>query len=519
MLTLLNLPKKNGARGSMNNLKPPQRKLNLYPHRREKRKERRRKKKGNLKEKKNLRKTWQVLKTPKCKNNLQPLEKKLPKRRKKKHKKSHSKSGLSIANTSAPTVETKDAPEGQLDPTNGEAQANGEEISPPVKEVEDTGIPKQVTPPKANESSPPKTTAEGDTGNMAGSSIAKNAQPQMDPSTNANVAATVTPATTQNILQETSLVEETIIEPPNQALNEVNIVVTEAGGDGEEKQSNEGEHSSTKDHHQPDPENEEESYDVTDDFLNSSAEFLLPSHVLQSVKSLAPEDALAKLLDTYGTNMPIANDKRQELQREQESLELQFRKDVIEGNMLTYVETDPTLYFNHKSLFHKLQTRPISEAFSLQVTQAENFLDQYARNFQHFTKTTNALNDQITARAKHYNLASRENAEVNNMKAASTRAFLQIIACEDNIARWRTEIRELEGKIAQEEETEKLLADKAVEVPRTIIEDKEKLGIQHYSEAIRVGLEVNRLAGEKNALQGKLTHTKGLYDQFRRAHL
>jgi hypothetical protein len=43
------------------------------------------------------------------------------------------------------------------------------------------------------------------------------------------------------------------------------------------------------------------------------------------------------------------------------------------------------------------------------------------------------------------------NLEVRNLRSGVTAAYLKTASCEDNIARWRAEIRELETKIAEEE--------------------------------------------------------------------
>ncbi|GAU28512.1 hypothetical protein TSUD_156690 [Trifolium subterraneum] len=250
-----------------------------------------------------------------------------------------------------------------------------------------------------------------------------------------------------------------------------------------------------------------------------TSDFFLPSHVLQSVKNLTPEEALDTLLKTYGNEVPIAEEDKQKLEEERKGLELHFQKTIIEGDMLSYVDQHSAVYFNLKSLFTRLQNHPISEALSFQVTQAENLLEQYARSLQHFNSLTTDLNKQIETRVKHFDLASQGNAEVNALKAASASAFLQISACEDNIARWKSEIRELEHKIGQEEEKKKQLEAQAVEVPKATLEEKAKTGIHHYSEALRAGVEADCLAGEKNAVQRKLTHIKSLYDQFRQAHI
>ncbi|GAU21460.1 hypothetical protein TSUD_32910 [Trifolium subterraneum] len=447
-----------------------------------------------------------------------------------------------------------------------------EEISPTNKVVEDTEVPTQVIVSTPDETSPPKASVEVDPNVEAdplndkevnnpespvqevlsttqeqsspkksakvvgASSTAKETEPseeegkvtmdvdtqasknenqtgdiaqtQVDPPIESNIAAQANP--------DPSLNEEPILNSP-QPLDNNDNVITKAVEDDEDNSSNRGEHSSTRDHHQSKSGDEDEVYEATDDFLNSSAgyartartgdsleddgtsaskpvsDFYLPSHILQSVKSLTPEEALDTLIKTYGSKVTIAEEQKQELDRQ--TLELHFQKTIVEGDMLSYIDRDRTSYFNLKSLLHKLQNHSISEALSFQVTQAENFLEEYARSLQHFNRLSNDLNNQIDIRVKHFDMASQGNAE------------------------WKSEIRELEWKIAQEEEKKKQLEEKAVEVPRATIEEKAKIGIQHYSEALRAGVEVGRLAGDKNVVQRKLAHIKNLYDQFRQAHV
>ncbi|GAU46448.1 hypothetical protein TSUD_402150 [Trifolium subterraneum] len=472
-------------------------------------------------------------------------------KKKKKHKKSHSQPDPSATVTSKPTVEvneglvtkvpsvdpdstpvktpTPNSPkdtnlgQGETSPTvlvpetspdsivknvvselNQQLEHSGkEEISPTNKVVEDTEIPTQVIVSTPDETSPPKASVEVDP-NVENDPLnvkevnkpetpfqevlsttqeqswpKKSTEVVVDPPIESKIAAQANP--------DPSLNEEPILNSP-QPLNNNDNVVTKAVEDDEDNLSNKGEYSSTRDHHQSKSGDKDEVYEATNDFLNSSAgyartartrdsleddgtsaskpvsDFYLPSHILQSVKSLTLEEALDALLKTYASEVPVAEEQKQELERERETLELHFQKTIVEGDMLSYIDRDPTSYFNLKSLFHKLQNHSISEALSFQVTQAENFLEQYARSLQHFN-------------------------------------------------------RELERKISQEEEKKKQLEEKAVEVPRATMEEKAKIGIQHYSEALPAGVEVDRLAGEKNAIQRKLAHIRNLYDQFRQAHV
>ncbi|GAU19661.1 hypothetical protein TSUD_240090 [Trifolium subterraneum] len=478
--------------------------------------------------------------------------------------------------------------EGELSPTNKtvedlgvptrNAVSNLDEISPPKASTEDkltveagssqdgeikdldtapretlATIPEQTTPKNSNESNLEVVGTPAKTKELNSSGVEKGITENVDiqVSRDENLAA----ATTQTQVEppvEDVIAAQTNPNPPltrgpmmefSQPSEEDNAEATKVMEDVEGGISDKGEHSSTKDPHPSKSGHEDEGYEATDDFLNSSAgytrtartddsidddgtsvskptsDFFLPSHVLQSVKDLAPEEALDTLLKTYGSEIPISEEDKQKLEDERKGLELHFQKTIIEGDMLSYVDQQSAVYFNLRSLFTTLQRLPISEALSFQITQAENLLEQYARSLQHFNRLTIDLNKQIEARAKHFDLASQGNEEVNTLKATSASAFLQISACEDNIARWKSEIRELENKIGQEEERKKHLEAQAVEVPKATIEEKAKTGIHHYSEALRAGVEMDRLGAEKNAVQRKLAHIKSLYDQFRQAHI
>jgi hypothetical protein len=118
----------------------------------------------------------------------------------------------------------------------------------------------------------------------------------------------------------------------------------------------------------------------TDEFLNSSGErahsaktgnshddegtsvskpppeVYLPRGVLQGLKDLTPDEALDKLLSSFGAYIPTAADREKALQLEQAEHEERFRREVIEGDMLGLLERDPTIYFNIKALFNQLQT-------------------------------------------------------------------------------------------------------------------------------------------------------------------
>jgi phage shock protein A len=91
-------------------------------------------------------------------------------------------------------------------------------------------------------------------------------------------------------------------------------------------------------------------------------------------------------------------------------------------------------------------------------------------------------------------------------------------ACDENIAHWRAEIRELEQKIAEEEAKKEKFATQADVVSRLKIEELARDGIQQYSEGLVVSSEVDRLANENEVLKRKLAHTKEQYENFRAAN-
>jgi uncharacterized coiled-coil DUF342 family protein len=152
------------------------------------------------------------------------------------------------------------------------------------------------------------------------------------------------------------------------------------------------------------------------------------------------------------------------------------------------------------------------------VTQAEAFLEQYAKHFQQLQLNSQAQHAKLKLKEQHFAQAKQRNDEANQMKAESTSAFLQIAACDENISHWRAEIRDLEQKIAEEEGKKKKFVSQAAEVSRARIEELAQDGIKQYSEGLVASSEVDRLANENEVLRRKLTHTKEQYQHFRNAN-
>jgi hypothetical protein len=190
-----------------------------------------------------------------------------------------------------------------------------------------------------------------------------------------------------------TLVTKDVIEDADEAQNE-------------DDQPLEEEHSTTNTHQNKQIVLNDDHTMNTDEFLNSSSgyahtaktgesngdegnsalkpppDLYLPSEVLQGLRNLTPDEALDKLLSSFGAYIPTAADREKALQLEQEEHERRFYREIIEGDMLALLERDSTLYFNIKALFNKLQTPRTREDLFLRVTQAEAFLEQYAKHFQ-----------------------------------------------------------------------------------------------------------------------------------------
>jgi predicted RNase H-like nuclease (RuvC/YqgF family) len=104
------------------------------------------------------------------------------------------------------------------------------------------------------------------------------------------------------------------------------------------------------------------------------------------------------------------------------------------------------------------------------------------------------------------------------MKAASTGAFLQMSACEENISCWKAEIRELEKKIAEEETKRERFASQAAAVSRVRIEELAQDGLKEYSQGLLANRDADHLASENEVLRRKLVNFKEQYQHFKNAN-
>ncbi|KAK2443244.1 hypothetical protein QL285_014365 [Trifolium repens] len=111
------------------------------------------------------------------------------------------------------------------------------------------------------------------------------------------------------------------------------------------------------------------------------------------------------------------------------------------------------------------------------------------------------------------------NLEVSNLRSGVTAAYLKTTACEDNIARWRAEIRELETKIAEEERLQEHYFKLATEVTPAQIEAKANEGLRLCNDAATIKATAQRIDKESNLLKIKLSQLKELYRTFQRTSL
>jgi hypothetical protein len=342
--------------------------------------------------------------------------------------------------------------------------------------------------------------------------------------------------------QNTTLANTSTKPPSPEVHNNDDVVEDAADVNIEKSQPDEDEHSTTNNHPNKQTVLADDHTIDTDEFLNSSSEHAhsaktgdsngdegtsvskpppdvyLPRKILQGLKDLTPDEALDKLLSSFGAYIPTAADREKALQLEQAEHEERFRREVIEGDMLGLLERDPTIYFNIKALFNQLQTPGTRADLFLLVTQAEALLEQYAKHFQQLRSNSLVQEAKLKLKEQHFEQAKQRNSEAAQMKAEATGAFLQMAACVENISHWRAEIRELEQKIAEEEAKKEDFAAQAAAVSRLKIEELARDGIQQYSEGLVVSSEVDRLANENEVLRRKLAHTKEQYEHFRAAN-
>ena len=153
------------------------------------------------------------------------------------------------------------------------------------------------------------------------------------------------------------------------------------------------------------------------------------------------------------------------------------------------------------------------------VTQAEAHIDQFAKNQQLLINTQKSYQAQMHAHASALADAAACHVEVSNLRSGVTAAYLKTAACEDNIARWRAEIRELETKIAEEEKLQQHYFELATEVTPAQIEAKANEGLRLCNDAATLKATAQRIDNESKLLKIKLSQLKELYRAFQRTSL
>ncbi|PNX89288.1 hypothetical protein L195_g045407, partial [Trifolium pratense] len=133
-------------------------------------------------------------------------------------------------------------------------------------------------------------------------------------------------------------------------------------------------------------------------------------------------------------------------------------------------------------------------------------------------RTDELLKSQLSAQQRSFDQAAHCNAEVSRVKATTSDALNQVATCEDNITKWRSEIKELEEKIRQEETKREHFANLAVEAHRIKIDELAHEGLQHYSDGLAYQKRVERLTNDQEMLRRKLVSIRNQYYQFQAAN-
>jgi hypothetical protein len=250
----------------------------------------------------------------------------------------------------------------------------------------------------------------------------------------------------------------------------------------------------------------------------------IPESLLQGLDVSTPEEALEKLLaegsfktNSEGTSAPAPNEEAARL--EQAHLEAKFIEDFLQRDVLEVMDSDPNAFFSLKALLQQLQTDRTKEATLFLVNQVEALIDQFAKNQQMLITAQKTYQVQMQAHASVLADTTACNLEVSNLRSGVTAAYLKTAACEDNIARWKVEIRELETKIAEEEKLQEHYFKLATEVTPAQIEAKANEGLRLCSNAATLKATSQRLDKESNLLKIKLLQLKEIYRAFQRTSL
>jgi hypothetical protein len=247
----------------------------------------------------------------------------------------------------------------------------------------------------------------------------------------------------------------------------------------------------------------------------------IPETLLQGLNVSTPEEALEKLLssgsfnsNSEGISTPSQNEETAKL--EQAHLEARFIEEFLQRDVLEVIDNDPHAFFSLKALLQQLQTDRTKEAMLFLVNQVEALIEQFAKNQQMLINAQKSYQAQMQAHASALANATACNNEVSQMRSGATAAYLQAAACEDNIAKWKAEIRQLETKIAEEEDLQKHYLGIATEVTPAQIEAKANEGLRLCNDAATLQASAQRFDRESNLLKIKLSQLKEIYRTFQR---
>jgi SMC interacting uncharacterized protein involved in chromosome segregation len=151
----------------------------------------------------------------------------------------------------------------------------------------------------------------------------------------------------------------------------------------------------------------------------------------------------------------------------------------------------------------KFNTRSSDDSVVSFVLAFESLLDQFFRELQSITEVANKLSLQTTAHSQEWGMVEDSIRRIADIERNAKEENEEVITCNNNIAQWEHQIKELQEKIVAER-ARKVEAQSTYVSLRAEKKEEAKKALRHWENVEKIMGEIQELTTAKDFAEKKL---------------
>jgi chromosome segregation ATPase len=243
----------------------------------------------------------------------------------------------------------------------------------------------------------------------------------------------------------------------------------------------------------------------------------LSADELESLKQTDPVAALELIMSSRGLSEKSPSISTASGAASETSIDvliLELKERVLNVDLFEEIEQNPNMIYEIKALLRKLNTPRSDDSLLSFVSAFEPLLDQFFRELQSITEAANKLSLQATAHSQEWSMVEDSRRRIADIERNAKEENEEVITCNNNIAQWEHQIKELQEKIVAER-ARKVEAQSTYVSLRAEKKEEAKKALRHWENVEKIMGEIQELTTAKDFAEKKLKYTKDVYHNLK----